>query len=68
MQNTRSIAIIFPFMTLLCIPGRMYVLPKFMEGWELLLLDGHEEDIQVWIAIKEGTKAPRAEIEAGDEE
>jgi len=39
-QNTKSIAIIFPFVTLLCIPGRLFLLPKFFEGWELLLLDG----------------------------
>mmetsp|Transcript_9808 Transcript_9808/g.18942 ORF Transcript_9808/g.18942 Transcript_9808/m.18942 type:complete len:88 (-) Transcript_9808:217-480(-) len=31
-QNTKSIAIISPFMTLLCIPGRLYVLPRFLEG------------------------------------
>uniref|UniRef100_A0A7S3L851 Bicarbonate transporter-like transmembrane domain-containing protein n=1 Tax=Amphora coffeiformis TaxID=265554 RepID=A0A7S3L851_9STRA len=68
-QNTKSIAIIFPFMTLLCIPGRMYVLPKFMKGWELLLLDGYEEEIEEWLAIKEGTKTKSAaEVEDGDEE
>jgi len=54
-QNTKSIAIIFPFMTLLCIPGRLYLLPKFFEGWELLLLDGENEMIEDWIALKEGT-------------
>ena len=52
-QNTKSIAIIFPFMTLMCIPGRLYVLPKFLEGWELLLLDGEDEQIAEWIHKKE---------------
>ena len=52
-QNTQSIAIIFPFMTLLCIPGRLLLLPKFFEGWELLLLDGEDEEIEHWIALKE---------------
>ena len=68
-QNTKSIAIIFPFMTLMCIPGRLYVLPRFLKGWELLLLDGYEEDIDEWLAIKEGTKASNdgGEIEDGDE-
>eukprot|EP00977_Amphora_coffeiformis_P025934 scaffold23158_cov176-Amphora_coffeaeformis.AAC.2 len=69
-QNTKSIAIVFPFMTLLCIPGRMYVLPKFLKGWELLLLDGYEEEINEWISLKEGTntKAEDAEdVESGDQ-
>jgi len=52
-QNTKKIAIAFPLMTLLCIPGRMYLLPKFLEGWELLLLDGEDERIAEWIAAKE---------------
>ena len=55
-QNTASIAIIFPFMTLLCIPGRLVFLSKFFEGWELLLLDGEDEQIEHWIALKEGEK------------
>jgi len=68
-QNTKSIAIIFPFMTLLCIPGRLYVLPRFLEGWELLLLDGYEEEIDEWLSIKEGRKVEaEIEVEAGDEE
>ena len=67
-QNTQAIAIIFPFMTLMCIPGRLYVLPKFLEGWELLLLDGHEEEIDEWLAIKEGTAPPKAMVESGAEE
>jgi len=54
-QNTKSIAIIFPFMTLLCIPGRLFLLPKFFEGWELLLLDGENEQIDEWIHLREDT-------------
>jgi hypothetical protein len=56
-QNVKAIAIIFPFMTLLCIPGRLFLLPRFLEGWELLLLDGEDEEIQEWIELKEGRKA-----------
>lgn len=52
-QNIKVIAIAFPFMTLLCIPGRLYLLPKFFEGWELLLLDGEEEKIAEWVEAKE---------------
>jgi hypothetical protein len=44
-QNFKQISIVFPLMTLLCIPGRLFVLPKFLEGWELQLLDGDNEEI-----------------------
>lgn len=71
-QNTKLIAIVFPFMTLLCIPGRMHVLPKFMKGWELLLLDGYEQEIEDWITIKEGVKAKDTdevvEVRSGDDD
>lgn len=40
-------------MTLLCIPARLYVLPKIFEGWELCVLDGEEEQIEEWVAAKE---------------
>lgn len=43
-QNVKTIAIVFPFMTLLCIPGRLYLLPRFFHGWELALLDSNDED------------------------
>jgi hypothetical protein len=53
-QNTPAIAIIFPFMTLLCIPGRLVLLGKIFKGWELLLLDGEQDKIEEWVALKEG--------------
>mmetsp|Transcript_6954 Transcript_6954/g.13128 ORF Transcript_6954/g.13128 Transcript_6954/m.13128 type:complete len:601 (-) Transcript_6954:155-1957(-) len=52
-QNIKAIAIAFPFMTLMCIPGRLWLLPKFFEGWELMLLDGEAEEIEEWIEKKE---------------
>jgi hypothetical protein len=58
-QNTKAIAIAFPFMTLMCIPGRLWLLPKIFEGWELLLLDGEEEEIQEWIDEKERVTTDR---------
>jgi len=67
-QNTKSIAIIFPFMTLLCIPGRLFLLPMFFEGWELLLLDGDNEDIERWIALKEGKVLPESDMSADAED
>jgi len=64
-QNTKSIAIIFPFMTLLCIPGRLFLLPKFFEGWELLLLDGENELIDEWVDLKEG-RVRKVDLRMGD--
>jgi hypothetical protein len=52
-QNIPSLALVFPFMTFLCIPARTWFLPKFFEGWELVLLDGYEEEMNEWIAAKE---------------
>ena len=51
-QNIKAISILFPFMTLLCIPARIFFLPKFLEGWELLLLDGEDENIEEWLEAK----------------
>ena len=42
-------------MTLLCIPARLYLLPRFFEGWELVLLDGEDEKIEEWVAAKEAS-------------
>jgi hypothetical protein len=72
-QNFKVVAIVFPFMTLLCIPARLYLLPKFFEGWELLLLDGEDEQIDEWMEAKENSlsavpsaKLPPASDIAGD--
>ena len=67
-QNIQSIAIVFPFMTLLCIPGRMFFLSKIFEGWELLLLDGENEQIERWIALKEGKEDPMKTMPEDDVE
>ena len=53
-QNFPAISIIFPFLTLLMIPTRNYILPRIFQGWELLLLDGDNEDIDEWVSLKEG--------------
>ena len=53
-QNTKQISIAFPFMTLLCIPARLYLAPKIFHGWELLLLDGEDDQIKEWSDAKEG--------------
>lgn len=40
-------------MTFLCIPARLFLLPKFFAGWELCLLDGEEDNILAWEETKE---------------
>jgi hypothetical protein len=52
-QNYPKIAIAFPFMTLLCIPARLYLAPKIFEGWELVVLDGDDEEVEEWVDAKE---------------
>ena len=64
-QNVKAIAIIFPFMTLLCIPARLFFAPMIFEGWELCLLDGYDEDVNEWIAAKEGIDTLSEAEEAG---
>lgn len=64
-QNYSVISIVFPMMTLLCIPGRLFLLPRIFEGWELLLLDGEDEGIKEWERRKRA--ADRGEILAIDE-
>jgi hypothetical protein len=55
-QNIKPIAIGFPLMTLLCIPARLFLFPKFFAGWELLLLDGSDnDDIDAWVQAKENS-------------
>ncbi|CAB9500555.1 Electroneutral sodium bicarbonate exchanger 1 [Seminavis robusta] len=51
-MNIKAISIAFPFMTFLCIPSRLFFLPKFFSGWELALLDGEEDQINEWIQAK----------------
>lgn len=66
-QNFKVIAIAFPFMTMLCIPGRLFLLPNFFEGWELLLLDGEQQDIEEWMNRKQAS-IRNIDVEAGDDE
>jgi hypothetical protein len=53
-------------MTLLCIPARLYLFPKFFEGWELLLLDGEDDDIDEWVEAKEASMNRVRKIAGGN--
>lgn len=60
-QNFDPIKIAFPLMTFLCIPACLFFLPKFFDGWELLLLDGEDAEIEEWMELKEASKIYDAE-------
>lgn len=51
-KSMKMIAIAFPVMILLCIPVRMYLLPKIFSEDELTLLDGSPEEIEEWVLKK----------------
>ena len=51
-KSFKPIAIAFPIMILLCIPVRIFLLPKLFSEDELILLDGSPEDIERWILTK----------------
>lgn len=55
-------------MTMMCIPGRPYVLPKFLEGCELLLMDFYDEEINKWLALRERRAEDDEDDEKGDVE
>ena len=51
-KNVKTIAIAFPVMILLCIPARIFLLPKIFTDDELTLLDGAPEAIEAWVSRK----------------
>jgi hypothetical protein len=52
-MNIKAISIAFPFMTFLCIPSRLFFLPKIFANWEMTLLDGDEDQIALWVQRKQ---------------
>ena len=48
----KTIAIGFPVVIALCIPFRVYALPKLFTEEELIMLDSDESTIQAWLAAK----------------
>merc|ERR1711865_178963 len=49
----KKISIAFPLFILLCIPVRIYLLPKIFNDDELILLDGSPEEIEEWILFND---------------
>lgn len=48
-KSYKAISISFPLFILLCIPVRLYVLPRIFDDDELTLLDGTPEEIEKWL-------------------
>ena len=47
--SIQKVAIIFPIIIALCIPFRMYLLPKIFTEEELVMIDGEDFQIQKWL-------------------
>ena len=48
-KTYKAIAIAFPFFILLCIPARLYLLPKIFQPYELTVLDGSPEQVNEFV-------------------
>ena len=49
-KSIKTIAIAFPICIALCIPIRLYVLPKIFTQDELILIDSDPQTVKLWIA------------------
>jgi hypothetical protein len=69
-KNYKPISIGFPLFILLCIPVRLYLLPKIFEEDELTLLDGTPEEIEKWLFKQdpEGNEKPSPTEKSGFQE
>lgn len=56
-QVIKPIAIVFPIVIKICIPIRMYILPKYFAEHELILLDGDDAEIEAWLEKNAGVEA-----------
>jgi len=52
-KSIKVIAIAFPILIALCIPVRIYLLPKIFNEDELILIDSDPNTVKMWIANKE---------------
>lgn len=52
-KSIKVIAIAFPILIALCIPARIYLLPKIFTKDELILIDSDPNTVKMWITNKE---------------
>lgn len=67
----KTIAIAFPIIIALCIPVRLYLLPKIFTEKELVMIDGDDDTIMKWLAenedVEKGEEAVAGETHHGGE-
>ena len=51
-RSVKTIAIAFPIIIKLCIPVRMYILPKIFSNEELIMIDTDEETVRQYLEYK----------------
>jgi len=61
-KSIKAIALAFPIIIALCIPVRIYLLPRLFDQETLVLLDGDEADIDAVLAKKTDAKSTDAEV------
>lgn len=67
-KSIKAIAIAFPILIALCIPVRIYLLPKIFNEDELILIDSDPNTVKMWIANKEQEEEHLLGDEDGDDD
>ena len=62
-KSIKTIAIAFPICIALCIPIRLYVLPKIFTEDELILIDSDPQTVKLWIAQHLAQEEEEEEVE-----
>lgn len=66
-KSIKVIAIAFPILIALCIPVRVYLLPKIFTRDELILIDSDPDQVKMWIANREAEEEMLLAKEGEDE-
>jgi len=66
-KSIKVIAIAFPILIALCIPVRVYLLPKIFTRDELILIDSDPDQVKMWIAKREAEEEMLLGSEGEDE-
>ncbi len=67
-KSIKAIAIAFPILIALCIPVRIYLLPKIFNEDELILIDSDPNTVKMWIANREQEEEHLLGDEEGDDD
>ena len=67
-KSIKVIAIAFPILIALCIPVRIYLLPKIFSEDELILIDSDPNTVKMWIANREQEEEEEEEGEDDEDD